>query len=515
MATMKAVRLHEFGGPDVLKYEDAPRPEPGPGEVLIRVRASSVNPADWKIREGYFEKMIPHKLPLILGLDAAGTVEAVGQNVTEFQPGDEVFGSVGMTRDGSYAEFVTADAGGLAFKPKTADFNLFASVPTALTAWQALFDIAGLAAGQTILIHGAGGAVGSAAVQLAKNKGAVVIGTASGDDIAYVRGLGADTVVDYKTQKFEDFAHNVDIVLDTVGGETQARSFTDHEKGRDAGCDDRPARFRSGGQIWGESRDDPDETQRRPAPRDCQDDRCRPVWSARRACSAAVGGAAGAGEGAGRADTGKDRADGLKNNPALEVPGYPNAESPSGTEDAKEGRDKSRPYSSTPEGFSPSRPALPVPGHFARCCTAALRRTQWGSKPSLTHLGIGLRECPALLGLAVNADHAAGAVGPMFAVDKDRRLRGGFERCQQRGDLFGSRRVCPHRQIDPAKAQGAGLLALALNPMRRNPQVNDSLDAHCLELLHAGHSRHGPAPDAGRDGMEVGQIRRGDGGQGE
>ena len=225
MATMKAVRLHEFGGPDVLQYEDAPRPEPGPGEVLIRVRASSVNPADWKIREGYFEKMIPHTLPLILGLDAAGVVEAAGPGVTEFRVGDEVYANVGMTRDGSYAEYVTTPAGTVALKPKTADFGTAASVPTALTAWQALFDIAGLKAGQTALIQGAGGAVGSAAVQFAKNAGATVVATASGDDLAYVRGLGADTAVDYKTQRFEDAAHGVDVVLDTVGGETQIRSF--------------------------------------------------------------------------------------------------------------------------------------------------------------------------------------------------------------------------------------------------------------------------------------------------
>jgi len=140
MATMKAVRLHQFGGPEVLVYEDAPKPAPKEGEVLIRVRAASVNPADWKIREGYLEAMIPHTLPLILGLDAAGIVEAVGQNVTEFEMGDEVYANIGMTRDGSYAEYVAADAGAVALKPKAADFETAASVPVAaLTAWQALF----------------------------------------------------------------------------------------------------------------------------------------------------------------------------------------------------------------------------------------------------------------------------------------------------------------------------------------------------------------------------------------
>jgi len=232
MTTMKAVRLHEFGGPDVLRYEDAPRPEAGPGEVLIRVRAVGVNPLDWKTREGQMEAMMPHTLPLILGTDAAGTVEAGGLGVTEFKPGDEVFASVGMVRDGSYAEYVLADAKAMALKPKSADFETAASTPgAALTAWQALFDIARLSAGQTVLIHGAGGAVGSAAVQFAKNVGATVIATASSADKGYVQGLGADTVVDYKAERFEDAARDVDVVLDTVGGETQARSFATMKKG--------------------------------------------------------------------------------------------------------------------------------------------------------------------------------------------------------------------------------------------------------------------------------------------
>ena len=231
MTTMKAIRLHEFGGPEVLKYEDAPKPEAGPGEVLIRVRASSVNPLDWKIRSGQMEAMMPHALPLILGLNAGGIVEAVGEGVGAFKVGDEVYAGVGMNRPGSYAEYVAAEAGATALKPKTVDFEAAVSAQTALTAWQALFDIAGLSGGKTVLVHGAGGAVGSAAVQFAKEKGATVIGTASGDDVEYVRGLGADTVVDYKTQKFEDAARDVDVVLDTIGGETQARSFTTMRRG--------------------------------------------------------------------------------------------------------------------------------------------------------------------------------------------------------------------------------------------------------------------------------------------
>ena len=232
MATMKAVRLHEFGGPDVLRYEDAPRPEAGPGEVLIRVRAVGVNPVDWKIREGYLESMIPHALPLILGTDAAGIVEAVGAGVTEFKPGDAVLASVGLVREGAYAEYVAADVKATTLKPETASFEAAASIPVAaLTAWQALFDIAGLSAGQTVLIHGAGGAVGAAAVQFARNIGATIIATASSADKGYVQGLGADTVVDYKAERFEDAAHDVYVVLDTIGGETQARSFTTMKPG--------------------------------------------------------------------------------------------------------------------------------------------------------------------------------------------------------------------------------------------------------------------------------------------
>lgn len=174
---------------------------------------------------------MPHALPLILGLNAAGTVEALGRDVTGFHLGDEVYAGVGMARDGSYAEYVTAEAGATALKPKTVDFITAVSVQTSLTAWQALFDMAKLSRGQTVLIHGAGGAVGSAAVQFAKGAGATVIGTASGDDLTYVRGLGADVVVDYKAERFEDAARDVDVVLDTIGGETQARSFTTMKPG--------------------------------------------------------------------------------------------------------------------------------------------------------------------------------------------------------------------------------------------------------------------------------------------
>ncbi len=226
MADMKAVRIHQFGGPEVLVYEDAPKPEPKDGEVLIKVAASGINPVDAMIEAGAMEQMAKHTLPLIPGWDVAGTVEAFGAGVTGFTAGDAVFAFADIRRDGTYAEYAVVAAEALCPKPASIGFPAAASIPLAgTTAWQALFEEADLQSGQTILIHGAGGAVGAFAVQYAKVKGATVIATATGDDIAYVRGLGADVVVDYKTEKFEDAAHGVDAVLDTISGETQVRSW--------------------------------------------------------------------------------------------------------------------------------------------------------------------------------------------------------------------------------------------------------------------------------------------------
>ena len=226
MTSMKAVRIHEFGGPEGLVYEDAPKPEPQAGELLIKVAAAGINPIDWKIGEGLMEQQSKHALPMILGWDVAGTVEAVGSGVTGFQAGDAVYALADMRRDGCYAEFVVVPAETVSAKPTSVDFTTAATIPMAsTTAWQALTEQASLASGQTILIHGGGGSVGAFAVQFAKLKGATVIATASGDDLEYVRGLGADIVVDYKTEKFEDAAKDVDAVLDTIGGDTQARSW--------------------------------------------------------------------------------------------------------------------------------------------------------------------------------------------------------------------------------------------------------------------------------------------------
>lgn len=226
MATMKAVRLHEFGGLDVLVYEDAPRPEPKDGEVLLQVKAAGVNPVDWKIREGYLEQTVKHTLPLILGLDAAGVITAVGPGVTEFKPGDAVYAQLDWAHDGAYAEYAVVKVEFVVAKPISADFVTMASLPVAaVTAWKSLFETGGLEAGQTVLIHAAAGGVGTMAVQLAKGKGVRVIGTASAKNQDFVRELGADEVIDYNAVRFEEAASNVDVVLDTMGGDTQERSW--------------------------------------------------------------------------------------------------------------------------------------------------------------------------------------------------------------------------------------------------------------------------------------------------
>ncbi len=218
---MKAIRIHEFGGPEVLRYEDIPESQPGPGEVRIRVFAAGVNPIDWKIRKGYME--LP--LPMTVGSDVAGVVDAVGQGVDSFQPEDEVFGKASAGQ-GGYAEYTVVNSTQIAQKPKSIGFIESAAIPTAgLAAWQSLFDIAGLERGQTVLIHGAAGGVGSFAVQFAKWKGAYVIGTASSKNAEFLKGIGCDEVIDYRNQQFEEIVSNLDVVLDTIGGDTLERSW--------------------------------------------------------------------------------------------------------------------------------------------------------------------------------------------------------------------------------------------------------------------------------------------------
>ena len=226
MTMMNAVRIHRYGGPEVLRYEGVPRPEPGTGEVLIRVHGAGVNPVDWKVREGYARDFLKHALPLVPGWDVSGVVEAAGPGATRWKPGDELFSRPDIARNGAYAEFLVVRESEAARKPQSLDHLQAAAVPlAALTAWQALFDAAGLGPGQTVLIHAAAGGVGHFAVQLAKWKGARVIGTASGGNQSFLRTLGADDTIDYTTTRFEEVVRDADVVLDTMGGDTQQRSW--------------------------------------------------------------------------------------------------------------------------------------------------------------------------------------------------------------------------------------------------------------------------------------------------
>jgi len=225
MATMKAVRIHAYGGPEVLVYEAAPRPEPAADEVLLRIHAAGVNPADWKTREGFFKASSNQQLPIIIGGDVAGVIEAVGSGVTDCKAGDAVYAMTGLV-GGGYAEYVTLPSALVSAKPQSLDFVHAAAVPVAATtAWQALFDAAKLSAGQKVLIHAGAGGVGSFAVQFARYKGAHVITTASARNTDFLRELGADEVIDYSTTRFEDAVHDVDAVFDTLGGDTQERSL--------------------------------------------------------------------------------------------------------------------------------------------------------------------------------------------------------------------------------------------------------------------------------------------------
>lgn len=223
---MKAVEIHQYGGPEELKYEEAADPSINPDDVLVRVYASGVNPVDWKIRQGGHRTGHDPALPRILGWDFSGVVEKVGKSVTEWHRGDEVYGRPDLTRNGTYAEYVAVRASEIARKPKRIDHNAAGGVAlAALTAWQGLFEHGGLTSGQQVLIHGASGGVGSFAVQLAKWKGAYVIGTASPDNVAFTEELGADEVIDYEKDDFADCVRDVDMVFDTQGGEVQQRSI--------------------------------------------------------------------------------------------------------------------------------------------------------------------------------------------------------------------------------------------------------------------------------------------------
>ena len=225
---MKAIVINAYGNEDVLNYVDVERPEPKANEVLVQVHVAGVNPVDWKIRDGLGERL-GLNFPIFLGGEIAGTIEKVGGEVRDLKAGDAVYGIV---PSGGYAEYAIAKIGEMAPKPQSLDFENAAAIPLgALTAWQAMFNLANLSSGQRILITAAAGGVGSLAVQLAKTKGVFVIGMSSGRNEAFVRDLGADEFVDYTKQNFEEVVKDVDVVFDTVGGDTFERAFHTLKKG--------------------------------------------------------------------------------------------------------------------------------------------------------------------------------------------------------------------------------------------------------------------------------------------
>jgi NADPH:quinone reductase-like Zn-dependent oxidoreductase len=223
-SSMMAWRVHEFGPPSVMRFERVLRPNPGPSEVLVKVEAAGVGPWDGWIRAG--KSALPQPLPLTLGSDLSGDIVAVGPGVSGLRVGDQVYGVTNPQFVGAYAEYAVASAAMVSGKPTSLTYTEAASVPViAVTAWQALFDQAQLKAGQTVVIHGAAGNVGAYAVQLARRADVRITATAATDDILFLRNLGANTVIDYKTQRFEEEVRDADAVIDLVGGETQKRSF--------------------------------------------------------------------------------------------------------------------------------------------------------------------------------------------------------------------------------------------------------------------------------------------------
>jgi NADPH:quinone reductase-like Zn-dependent oxidoreductase len=224
-ATMKVIRIPEFGGPEVLRLESVAVPKPGIGELLVKVGAAGVNPVDYKIRNGKYPAVKQDKLPYVLGRDVCGTVVECGPSAARFAKGDAVFAMPGIGR-GGYAEYAVVKVSEAAPKPESLDVIQAGAVPlAALTAWQGLFTHGNLKSGQRVLIHGGSGGVGHFAIQFAKAKGAHVITTVSAANLDFVRRLGADEVIDYQAQRFEDVVAEVDLVFDLVGGETQERSW--------------------------------------------------------------------------------------------------------------------------------------------------------------------------------------------------------------------------------------------------------------------------------------------------
>lgn len=229
---MKAIRIRAYGGAEQMQLEDAPVPVCGAGDLLVRVVAAGVNPIDWKMRSGAMAAHMPKSFPMTLGSDAAGIVTAVGGGVSDFVLGDEVCFYAEFARGGTYAEYVAVDARQVAKKPRTVSFASASALPMAgQAAWTALIETGQVQRGMRVLIHGGTGALGATAVQLAKEHGAHVTATASGNSLALVKSLGADEVIDYRTQRFEQIARDIDIVLDTLGGPTQEASWATLRQG--------------------------------------------------------------------------------------------------------------------------------------------------------------------------------------------------------------------------------------------------------------------------------------------
>jgi len=222
---MRSILLRNYGGESAVQVAESPVPVAAPGQVLVRVRAAGINALDWKVREGYVRDAFPLELPAVLGIELAGVVEAIGPGATRLRVGDRVMGPLGGL--GAYAELVAVDEAKLARTPQGLGDVQAAALPVAvLAAWQSLNFLGPIRAGSRVLVHGAAGALGGFAVQFARQAGAFVVGTAGADDLAYVRGLGADQVIDYRSQRFEELASDIDLVLAYVGGDVIDRSWT-------------------------------------------------------------------------------------------------------------------------------------------------------------------------------------------------------------------------------------------------------------------------------------------------
>ncbi|MDP3685324.1 MAG: NADP-dependent oxidoreductase [bacterium] len=251
---MKAAQINAYGGNEVVELNaNAPTRTVSPGTLLVEVRAAGVNPVDWKIREGYLQQMAPLQFPATLGGDFSGVVTELGNGVSGFAKGDEVYGQASVLGggSGSFAEFLSAGSTTVGQKPKNVSHTEAAALPLAgVSALQALTEHLKLALGQRILIHGGAGGIGSFAIQLAKHLGATVAATASADDADYVKDLGADQVIDYKTQQFEDVIRDYDAVFDTVGGETYSAILQGVVEGRRHRLDGRAAQRGTYATIW-------------------------------------------------------------------------------------------------------------------------------------------------------------------------------------------------------------------------------------------------------------------------